>query len=331
MAGEIVPGDRIPLKYRPFCVSLFRQLFSRACGYGKGKAFTCLCQWCEDFGEQQFDLLEKLVQQLRGMLPAPLSVSTADLSTARNHVQLGGMAQHALKCLQDGCARNPRHCLHFCGSVRSPVDNPLRRVCVGCGPDNVHDADDCLACGQLEVIESKLTVAIDSIDPTNSGRSPLRSRFLAELADIFWSLRRYVNHLLRDCLLSVASYQTTAKMLPWQCTFRIDYGMKWLAKKKRETKTDGFAKTGISWFGCVVQMVVPADRRNPDFPWWLLGPNADSVAPGSIIVLNFVVFCDDAGQTSFHAWNCAVCCLRAIKDLSPGTTEVHYSQFYTCS
>ena len=70
MAGEIVPGDRIPLKYRPFCVSLFRQLFSRACGYGKGKAFTCLCQWCEDFGEQQFDLLEKLLQQVAWALCA---------------------------------------------------------------------------------------------------------------------------------------------------------------------------------------------------------------------------------------------------------------------
>ena len=156
------------------------------------------------------------------MLPGPLSVSNAELSTARNHVQLGGMAQHVLKCLQDGCGRNPRHCLHFCGSVPLPVDNVLRRVCAGCGPDNVQDANDCLDCGQLEVIESKLTAAIDSIDPTNSGRSPLRSRFLAELADIFWSLRRYVNHLLRDCLLSAASYQTTAKMLPTQCTFRID-------------------------------------------------------------------------------------------------------------
>ena len=196
--GDFATGETVGGAYRPFCETVFREMFSRKMGYAKSKRLSCLCSWCESFGEAMFNLLIALVKTLHGLGVAS-DVTVPEVKKGRDFLQLGGLASHLV--FSGPCGRNPRHCPFFACSI---VGGPFRHICPCAGPDNVHDVDDCSDCNQLERVEMKLRSAIANLDVDCVGRSRIRARFFSKLGSIFGpeGLARYRAHLIRDRIVA---------------------------------------------------------------------------------------------------------------------------------
>ena len=45
--GDVSADDNVGVAYRPFCETVFRDMFSQKFGYVKSGRLSCLCSWCE--------------------------------------------------------------------------------------------------------------------------------------------------------------------------------------------------------------------------------------------------------------------------------------------
>ena len=245
-----------------------------------------LCNHCTEYGGQNFQSLETLLDTIEKRSPLTCSTTTykSTIPEMRKRVKRfkGYLIAEFPKHLRqhDECAT---HCMHWYLSS---------------SPDCTHHPNTCHLCNERWSIFEDLQKCIDETEGTHEEKAEL----VDSLQQIQSNLSQYISHLVRSVHQRQQFQQDIQNLQPGETVIVVDYMMKLLFRKLYEPQSDWFGKKGVSLHGAMFFY-----RETSD---------------GPIMTEYHDYFTEDDRQNWFFSASCIEESCRNFKELHPQTNSM---------